>query len=572
MKLETVKTTAIFNPLWIILLLSGLNLWIMHYCILLNCHMDAILDMTAFLDNYCTVCFDVIVIFVVFLLITKGNMKIAIGFCFIITWIWSFSNLIYSRSFFHYLSLSAIGQGGSIFDNVVFRCIISNIRLTDSLYLILFFLFLYNIRRPIPNNRLYLKNTLYFTCLILMVDFIGHALFCICSPQRRYVDYFMHRMNVTHFSNQIYSSQPIYANFVRGSLRSILSEIMLEMQGKMEISDEQMGIIEQHVASTRRGHVTNFDIIRPENVIFILVESYMSFTSGMKVGNREVTPCLNALRNDSSVYYNGEMKENVTIGESSDGQFIYMTGLLPLRSIVTVSKARKVSLPGLPKMLGKESRMVIPTVASMWNQDEMCWQYGFDKLYTSNDYEGGRHGSLTDEQVFNLAMQKDRDSRRPFFSVILTLSMHQPYTNQIDSTFPIAEKSMSKELACYLNACHYTDHQIGLYINHLKRTGLYDNSLIIIAADHPVHNNIFGNVSDDIPLYIINSSVSPKNMWQGECNQVDVYTTLLDLLGCKSDWYGLGHSLIPPDYKNSVSDRTWDVSEWIIMGDYFSKR
>ena len=52
---------------------------------------------------------------------------------------------------------------------------------------------------------------------------------------------------------------------------------------------------------------------------------------------------------------------------------------------------------------------------------------------------------------------------------------------------------------------------------------------------------------------------------------MDVYTTLLDILGCQSDWYGLGHSLLSSDYDYSVSDQTWDVSEWIILGDYFTK-
>ena len=87
-----------------------------------------------------------------------------------------------------------------------------------------------------------------------------------------------------------------------------------------------------------------------------------------------------------------------------------------------------------------------------------------------------------------------------------------------------------------MNACHYTDHQIGKYIAHLKQKGLYDNSLIVIAADHPVHTTDFGGRSKDIPLYIANipSSIQ-KTMWKGECNQIDVFTTILDLLNVKSD-------------------------------------
>lgn len=176
-----------------------------------------------------------------------------------------------------------------------------------------------------------------------------------------------------------------------------------------------------------------------------------------------MTPFLNSLKHSDTVYYNGRMRENVTLGESSDGQFIYMAGLLPLRSDVTVSIALDRTLHGLPKMLGREARMVIPSLASVWHQDEMCRQYGFDSLYTSNDYGDGRTNTLNDEQVFQLAMQKDRASRQPFFSVVLTMSMHQPYIEQIDPLFPVSDPSMPNDLACYLNACHYTDRQLERY-------------------------------------------------------------------------------------------------------------
>ena len=559
------------NPFWIILLMCGLNLWLMHYSIMINCQMDAIIDWTAFLDNFVGVSFDVIILFF-FQVIFKGNNNYSLGACFFITWIWSFTNIIYSRFFYHYLSFSAVSQSSSLFDGIVIKCIVNSFRFEDFLYICIFVFFVYLIRIPIQRNKQYLKKALTYLCVVVFIDLGGHALFCVSTPELRYVNYYIHRLNVSHFNNGMYFSQPIYANFIRGALRSIVPEVILSLQGEMDLTGEQIHAINSIIDSPRTYRADNSGLKLPKNIIFILVESYMSFTSDMKVGNNEVTPFLNTLKQDSVVYYNGSMKENVTIGESSDGQFIYMTGLLPLRSMITVSKAKRISLPGLPKILGMKSRMVIPTVASMWNQDEMCQHYGFDNLYTSKDYEGGRYESLTDEQLFDLAIQKDKGLQQPFFSVILTMSMHQPYVNQIDPTFPVDETTMSKDLACYLNACHYTDSQIKRYFDHLKQVGLYDNSLIVIAADHRVHNVQFGDVSDDIPLYIVNVMGLKKEMWKGDCNQIDVYITLLDLMRCKSKWHGLGHSLVSSDYQNSVTEQLWDVSEWIVLGDFFSRQ
>lgn len=201
----------------------------------------------------------------------------------------------------------------------------------------------------------------------------------------------------------------------------------------------------------------------------------------------------------------------------------------------------------------------------------MCGKYGIKNLYTSTDYCGEHNSVLNDEQIIKFAIQKDNESQNPFFSIILTMSMHQPYIKQIDSTFLIKNNDMPKDLACYLNACHYTDTQLMKYFDHLKTTGLLERSLIIITSDHAVHNTDFGGVSKNIPLYIVNIPHDIQaQMWKGECNQLDVFTTLLDLLGCKSNWYGLGYSLLSPNYQSIIEESKWDISEWIISGDYFS--
>ena len=148
----------------------------------------------------------------------------------------------------------------------------------------------------------------------------------------------------------------------------------------------------------------------------------MSFVIDKTVEGKAITPTLNALKSDSSVFYNGHMRPNITMGESSDGQYIYMTGVLPLRSMITVSKACKKKLPGLPRQLKKigifNSRMVLPTSPSLWRQDEMCQQYGFEQLYSSNDYPGEHVQTLTDEQVFELASLIDsKGDNCPLFSI-----------------------------------------------------------------------------------------------------------------------------------------------------------
>lgn len=251
-----------------------------------------------------------------------------------------------------------------------------------------------------------------------------------------------------------------------------------------------------------------------------------------------------------------------------------MTGALPLRSILTVSKACKKKLPGLPRQLKKvgiyHSRMILPTSPSLWRQDEMCQQYGFEQLYSSNDYLGKHKQTLTDEQVFELAGKLDsEESDAPFFSIVLTASMHQPYDKILDSSFEIKDSLMNDELRCYLNACHYTDKAIGNYLISLKNKRLYNNSLIVIASDHHVHSTDFGgDISTDLPLFIINGNKN-RGFYSGPCNQLDVYTTIVDLMNIPGTWAGLGISLLNTNYNGVELNSRWAISEWILLSDFY---
>ena len=567
--MKTPRVLNLINPVWLILGLCGLNLFVMHYYILFSYGLEGEYDITQFIDNLFGICFDVSALYLAFFLLSLRRNMAAVSMCFVVTWLWSFSNVIYSRFFFHYLSLSAISQGGVLTDGLILRCIANCFQPIDLYYLLAVLLYAILLRvKPTAMPLHVPRKVLALLCIMIVINILGHLSYCIYIPQFRYVSYFNHRIYARHLRGNRALLSERY--FCLGGLRTIGTDIVISLQGRMELTDEQLSECKAVISQNQIGMSDTAKAFSCRNVVFILVESYMSFTSDMKVGGREVTPFLNSLKHSDTVYYNGRMRENVTLGESSDGQFIYMAGLLPLRSEVTVSIASDRTLHGLPKMLGRESRMVIPSLASVWQQDGMCRQYGFDSLYTSNDYGDGHTNTLNDEQVLQLAMQKDRASRQPFFSVVLTMSMHQPYIEQIYPLFPISDHSMPNDLACYLNACHYTDRQLERYFKHLRRTGLYDNSLIVIAADHPVHVTDFGGMGKEIPFYLVNIPRDLRaRMWKGECNQIDVYTTLLDLLGVKSDWHGLGRSLLSPDYSSSIAPKKWDVSEWIIRGDYF---
>ena len=565
-----------------LLVLSVLNILVMHYTIFHACNIERQIDSTVYVDNLCMVVCEVYFLFLVLSFVTKGNVRIMAFISSLLTLLWSFCNVVYARFFFQYISVSAIGECGNLLDSYIFKCLVDGIRWTDLYYLGSMFISFY-LYRKVPVLKLSLLDLMWgflVVAIAVVIDIAGHAVYCVSSPTMRYLSYYKHRLSMEWLSPQCYSAQPVYANFQRGNVRSLGYGIIENLSGTMMLTDIQKKIIQEEIDDLKP--VQECAKAHPDirNVIFVLVESYMSFTVNMKVKGKEVTPFLNSLYRDSTVYYNGQMEPNITLGESSDGQFIYMTGLLPLRSAITVTKAKKYSYPALPKQVAMAKRihtqMVIPTAPSMWNQDVMCERYGVESLYSTSDYKKPHSMYLSDDQVVDLADSVNIVSKQPFFSMVLTFSMHQPYVDKIDPLFNVYDENFSVSLNNYLNACHFTDRQLRRYFDGLKEQGLYDQSLIIIASDHHVGSSALelpDSLADrHLPLFIINGGEDMSKAWKGECNQLDVYTTILDLLNIKSTWRGLGHSLLSSDYKNSVTVKKWDISEWIIKSGFFNDK
>ena len=569
-----------FHKVWWLYFIAIVNLLVMHYHILITCRVEEAIDAVHWVDNLLGIICDVTIILSLSLLITWKRQRLSLLITAIVTLLWSFSNILYSRFFHHYISLSAMGQAGTLTDSFMLQNMKEGLQWEDCYFIIILIIILWLYLTSCNNSLQYKLRfiLLKWPISILVIDITFHLIFCLANPELRSFSYFRHRLHVRHLGLLHSSAEPNWASFQRGTLRQVFIPFLIQTFSNTELNEEQCKIIKIEYTNHQKRVSKTTRKVKNKNIIFIIVESYLSATSDLKVDGKEVTPFLNSLKHDSTIYYTGQLTPNITLGESSDGQFIYMTGMLPLRSEVTVTKAKYSELPGLPKILKqerliKEAQMIIPTLPSMWEQESMCEKYDFDHLYSSADYKEGNFWYLSDQQIFEYALEKNLSAKQPFLSVVLTMTMHQPYTKPMDPKFIVKDESLTEKYKNYLSTCHYTDQQIKWYFDQLKKKGLYDNSIIIIVADHHAHASLFdmeeSDVSSDIPLYIINGNIKQTTGWQGRCNQLDVYTTLLDILDTKEGWKGFGHTLITNDYHNSINPHLWELSELVVLGNYF---
>ena len=520
------RMSSLLNLRFIILFcMIVLNFLFMHYYIATHIGLEDYPNCRA-VSNLWACVVDAVVIYLFSYLLTIGRVRVSLPLAFFLSMVLAYANILYARFFGIYLPKNVLFQIGNLNDKDVLLSILSAVSYVDALFFKDGFYDLV----PYYKWESSVKPNIY----LFKMGFTRRFLYCMS-------DYISNNYELTQ--NQI---------------------------------DEIASFCSDH-----SERISDRPLLKDKNLIFILVESYLSETADLVVDGHEITPFMNRLKTERNVYFNSHIHPNITCGQSSDGQLIYMTGLLPLRSVITVDVAKSCQLKGLPKLLKeygriKSSHIVIPTVATFWSQDDMCKVYGIDKIYSKDDVQDrvAVSADLTDEQIFSMASSVDCQTAPPFFSLILTMSMHGPYHLKPDSDLTLTDSSLPEKYRNYLIKCHYFDEQIEQYINSLKETGVYDRSVIVIASDHhiePKQLDMEGRISTDLPLFIINGDINMRQSWTGTCNQLDVYTTLLDLF-VRDDWCGLGHTLLRPEYCDSYTPQADRLSEWILRGDYFNQQ
>ncbi len=292
-----------------------------------------------------------------------------------------------------------------------------------------------------------------------------------------------------------------------------------------------------------------------DNLIFILVESLSSYPIKKSFGGVELTPNINKLLKYS--YYNPNMKSQALLGESSDGQFIYLTGLLPLKNGVTINEISSQHITTFVSLIKKHnptlsSQMIIPTKKDSWSQEAMCKKYGIDTLFSKEDYPISiREDWLNDKQLLEFASKKNSIIKPPFISIVLTSSMHSPYTKSYEEYNINYPSEFSSELKHYLDNVHYMDKYLGIYLESIRKYPWYKHCTIIITADHkpngPKLNVNFENKFQSLPLIILNAPREYRGKTDSRhISQSTIFPFLLDSYHISSKWKGIGKSLFMP--------------------------
>lgn len=290
-----------------------------------------------------------------------------------------------------------------------------------------------------------------------------------------------------------------------------------------------------------------------KNLIMIQVEALQNFLIGLKVNGKEVTPNLNRLA-AGSCYFNN-MFYQVSFGNTSDAEFLSNTSMYPLRSAsvyYAYANNKFPSLPALLKQNGYDTSSFHPFDPHFWNRDTMYKTLGFNRFYSEADYKmddfaGWEGNALSDRSFFKQSLDK-MAKKEPFYSLLITLSSHFPFSGFENSKFDTGLPD-GNFISNYLKAENYTDECIGQFMKDLEERGLLENSIVVLYGDHSAipkykASELMGLLGKDyceaqwtelqkIPCIIHLPDQKEGKTISSVCGQIDIYPTIANLLGFK---------------------------------------
>lgn len=246
-------------------------------------------------------------------------------------------------------------------------------------------------------------------------------------------------------------------------------------------------------------------IAKGKNVIVIQLEAFQNFVIGAEYNGQELTPNLNKLIGDESIYFDNYYSV-IGKGNTADAEFATLNSMYPVIDGESYRLYTDNTYNGLPwklKEQGYETFAFHGNEAAFWNRQEAYPYQGIDHFYSIENMDDTDIVGLgiSDSSMFRQMVDVLEKEEGNFFSFGISLSSHHPYEldEELQELTILAEDEKTK-FANYLQAVHYTDKAVGELIENLKKAGLYEDTLIAFYGDHHGLNCTM----DDNDIYVSN--------------------------------------------------------------------
>lgn len=307
-------------------------------------------------------------------------------------------------------------------------------------------------------------------------------------------------------------------------------------------SEEAHAIVAQMLAVTERQESILREQ-RPTNIILVVMESFSANGISMLNDGQGVTPCLDRLGEESIVFENA-----------------YSSSFRTDRGLVAVLSA----FPGQPSMSIMQHPNKTVHLGFFSQQLRQAgynthFYYGGDENFTNmRSYliagglmdrvsdvsfplnqrlsKWGVHDHIVLERAAQTIVSRPTDERH--LDIILTESSHEPFEVPYESgnSHP------------YLNSIAYTDHSIGAFVETLRSAGRWENTLLVLVADHgyPYPDGTVFNSAEryHILMMISGGAIASAQRVKTLCQQTDLVPTILNEMGLSIECFPLSKNIL----------------------------
>ncbi|MGV3540042.1 MAG: LTA synthase family protein [Rufibacter sp.] len=352
--------------------------------------------------------------------------------------------------------------------------------------------------------------------------------------------------------SDVYFSQKAFANHAGVNvpwnvMHSVIKRNHNTKNPYLYFEEEKAQALVQELYETKSDTIPSLLRVKRPNILFIILESYTSKFIGALGGPAEVTPNFNSLAKEGVLFSN-----IYAAGDRSEKGMVALLSGYPVQTTTSIIKTPKKTerLPQLAaelKKLGYQTSYYYGGELAFANIKSYLINGHYEKLVDKADFPSEFYNSkwgVHDHVLFERVLQEHQTPKEPFFTTVYTLSSHEPYDIPIPAKFP-GEDEETK----FKNSFFYTDQALGNFISQAKKQPWWQNTLVVLVADHGHH--FPGRDQNDapskfrIPLLLAGGALAVKDTVISTIgSQTDLVPTLLQQLGVPHDQFAWSKNLL----------------------------
>lgn len=519
----------------------------------------------------------------------KYRYYMALLFCFSLMEV---VNIIYYKFYTTYASFGEIATLGQV--ETVGDSLFSKLSILDFSVVILLFLFYYINRHLKKSTYYYISSKIRF-CKKNVLSTLGVAIALLVlviststtTDLSRLSNQWNRLSTVQRFSLLFYQLNDAYLT-VMPKLFSFVGY------------DDAAELFNTYYADYEPSEENEYTgVLEGKSIVFVHLESVQTFLMDLSYNGVEVTPNLNELAKEGMFFSN--FYPQISTGTSSDSEFTLLSSLMPASSGTVFVSYYKTDYVTIPKLLGELDYYTFSMHGnnfSMWNRMNAHPSLGYDNFYFEDSYEYtgddvlglGINDLLFFEQSYDYLVEIDSDYD-VYMGTIITLSNHSPFTGadsflEYDLSFYGEDGESTNNLAetnigSYLTSVHYADYALGEFMDMIRASDSFDNTLFVFYGDHDAkfsesemkeflsYNTETGEFDLDVeydtydhelnkstPLIFWTKDEELTEIFTGEYDypmgMIDVAPTILNMFGLENK-YALGSDIFNIGYDNVVS-------------------